>query len=373
MQGEGVADNKPITFRGKRFASQAKLARFHSVTPQNLHKRLRRGWTLEEALGIKKGPPRKASRRKHIVFRGMEFESHKSLAEHYGQSDTNLCNRLKLGWTLEQALGLKRKERAAHQGNHKPVTVQGKNGKEFYSSFKVACRKYKVDYRTATARRYGGWTVEQALEIVPLPSHTYEGLGAIYVITNKKIAKQYVGQTMHRIETRWKGHVEGASNGSQMPIAKAIRKFGAESFEMRVLETANTRDELNRRERHWIEKLGTLAPHGYNQSRGGSGHTKGKEVVVDGRKYKSFSDCAFQHGICKSLVTARLKKGWSVERAFTTPSGLNRKEVRVAGMVFVSMAEAARFHGVTPKLFHKRLTIYGWSLEKALGIKQKEE
>jgi hypothetical protein len=48
-----------------------------------------------------------------------------------------------------------------------------------------------------------------------------------------------------------------------------MRKYGAESFELTVLATAQTLDELNALEVQYIQKLNTISPNGYNLAPGG--------------------------------------------------------------------------------------------------------
>jgi group I intron endonuclease len=87
----------------------------------------------------------------------------------------------------------------------------------------------------------------------------------IYVITNLKNGKQYVGQTTRSIETRWKHHCwYSTAIHTNMPIAKAIKKHGKENFKIEAIETCSTLEELNRRELFWCKKFNAFSPNGYN-------------------------------------------------------------------------------------------------------------
>jgi superfamily II DNA or RNA helicase len=46
---------------------------------------------------------------------------------------------------------------------------------------------------------------------------------------------------------------------------------------------------------------------------------QGKEVTVNGKTYPSISVCAKEYGLKRRQVQSRLNKGWSIERAVTTP------------------------------------------------------
>lgn len=52
-------------------------------------------------------------------------------------------------------------------------------------------------------------------------------------------------------------------------FCNAIRKYGEECFEWKVLDTVNDIDELNARETYYIAAYETLAPKGYNIQFGG--------------------------------------------------------------------------------------------------------
>lgn len=99
--------------------------------------------------------------------------------------------------------------------------------------------------------------------------------GEIYVVTCKVHGKQYVGQTTAGVEKRWYQHLRGG--GSRL-LTRAFAKYGTESFEIRVVDLGSDQVDLDRKESHWIETLGTLVPKGYNLTSGGTGGHGGKRV-----------------------------------------------------------------------------------------------
>lgn len=97
-------------------------------------------------------------------------------------------------------------------------------------------------------------------------------MAIVYKLTNKINGKCYVGRTVHTLDERWKGHVGSAireDNG--MMIARAIKKYGFDSFDREVIEEC-TDNQVVDREMYWIEKLGTHVTNGgYNLTLGGDG------------------------------------------------------------------------------------------------------
>lgn len=92
--------------------------------------------------------------------------------------------------------------------------------------------------------------------------------GKIYLITNKTGGKQYVGATKQKLYVRINAHFNTKRSGTPL-IKKAIVKYGKENFNVEVIDRATSIESLNRKEIHWIKKLNTLAPNGYNYLPGG--------------------------------------------------------------------------------------------------------
>lgn len=98
----------------------------------------------------------------------------------------------------------------------------------------------------------------------------------IYCIKNKINGKCYVGQSVD-IDNRWKGHKKLHSKNSTY-LYNSLKKYSADGFDWVVLEEC-PKEQLNSRESHWIEKLNTMSPNGYNlTSGGGQGYIFSDEV-----------------------------------------------------------------------------------------------
>lgn len=93
--------------------------------------------------------------------------------------------------------------------------------------------------------------------------------GEIYVITNIKNGKQYVGQTTDSYQNRYKEHCQSLNRADRKhsPLYAAFNKYGLESFTCSLLEKVPV-SKLDEREQYWIEKLGTFV-NGYNATAGG--------------------------------------------------------------------------------------------------------
>ena len=108
----------------------------------------------------------------------------------------------------------------------------------------------------------------------------------IYLVTNKVNGKRYIGQTVQPLKKRWSSHGSDAKRRrGPHALVHALLKYGKENFSIRTLKVCNTRIELNRLEKHFIVKLKTKAPNGYNITDGGDG-TPGVPYTTS--QYKKF-------------------------------------------------------------------------------------
>lgn len=106
-------------------------------------------------------------------------------------------------------------------------------------------------------------------------------VGRVYLVANCVNGRGYVGQTVLPLQRRWVQHQYPAS-GCRL-LAYAIKKYGADAFELRELEVC-PRPMLNEREKYWIAFLGTLAPAGYNILDGGDQPLEMRERKSEGRR-----------------------------------------------------------------------------------------
>jgi group I intron endonuclease len=89
----------------------------------------------------------------------------------------------------------------------------------------------------------------------------------VYLATNWVDGKQYVGITRNNLNNRIWHHL----NFSTSYFGNALKKYGIQSFEIRVIDSANDWNTLCEKEKAWIKKLDTQYPNGYNLTGGGEG------------------------------------------------------------------------------------------------------
>lgn len=164
--------------------------------------------------------------------------------------------------------------------------------------------------------------------------------GIVYQALCIPSGKSYVGQTIRPLEVRWKAHrytLEGCR-----ALKAAIRKYGAESFVLSVLDTATSQEDLNQKEAYWIDRLGTISPGGYNLLQYDSGRKapsaetrekmrQAKLAVSNTEEFKQAMSAAGKANkgkkkspehvaaVSAALAEARIKNGGGFHRVLTKP------------------------------------------------------
>ena len=151
------------------------------------------------------------------------------------------------------------------------------------------------------------------------PMIIYEALN---IINNKR----YIGQTIQTLHRRKQQYINSIkyNNSKCIAFVRAMKKYGVENFKWRIVDDAETLEELDKKESYWIEYYDTTNPNkGYNLKGGGHNpylteevkkkigdaqrgelnHMYGKTgkynksskpvlCITTGKQYYSASDCA---------------------------------------------------------------------------------
>jgi len=88
----------------------------------------------------------------------------------------------------------------------------------------------------------------------------------IYKIVNNITGKIYIGQTVSNRTQRICAHLRKSRYDS--PVGYDMRQQGISNFTITTIDYANTKQELDKKEAHWIRILNCLHPKGYNKNRG---------------------------------------------------------------------------------------------------------
>jgi len=90
--------------------------------------------------------------------------------------------------------------------------------------------------------------------------------GKIYVITCLINNKKYVGQTIKKLKSRWKEHInhKWEDRNLHLPLQLAFRKYGIENFKIELLiENIDNQEKLNELEIFYSKLNNSIVPNGY--------------------------------------------------------------------------------------------------------------
>ena len=112
--------------------------------------------------------------------------------------------------------------------------------------------------------------------------------GIIYGAMCTANQKWYIGQTVNYKQRKHNHLTRARHNYDRCVFHAAIRKYGEDCFEWTVLESGiKTHDELNEREKYWIQEKNSLFPNGYNMNGGGNGTANHRKNFVAWNKGKT--------------------------------------------------------------------------------------
>lgn len=143
-----------LVVEGVLYESIAKVCRRYGVDTSLYHTRIRNGWSIEEALGIKKRERTRKGLENICEPKG--YSNLKSLCKDFSKNYSVVLKRVNKGLSLDDALDYDRS-----------ITVRGKT----YTSLSEACKVYGLDYAKVRARLCLGWSLDDALN--PLGRNVY--------------------------------------------------------------------------------------------------------------------------------------------------------------------------------------------------------
>lgn len=108
----------------------------------------------------------------------------------------------------------------------------------------------------------------------------------IYMIFNDFNHQVYIGKALYGAEHRWKEHI-GYDLQNNQYIHRAMRKYGIEHFNYKIIETNIPKEMLNEREKYWIEYFQSYIPNGYNMTKGGDGGTGRRPLTQEEKNYNA--------------------------------------------------------------------------------------
>lgn len=168
----------PLT--GEIYSSVKKMCNAYNLPVSTYYKRLYNGYTIAQALSM----PRKEAwidKGKIRDHKGNSYRTIKSMCNAYGLYTNLFRNRIKKGWTLQEALETPIQHRKrAPRGNG---IVKDPTTRKIFPSVEALCEAYSIDRVTYISRIRRGWKPKDALLT---PVRTYKKKDEIKVMPTRK-------------------------------------------------------------------------------------------------------------------------------------------------------------------------------------------
>lgn len=207
----------------------------------------------------------------------------------------------------------------------------------------------------------------------------------IYCARNLKNGKVYIGKTIKSLDERRLAHAEKCKR-DDTAFYRALRKYGAEKFEWKVLQECVSEDELNKMEVYWIERL-NANKFGYNLTSGGDGgctYKRGDKTYKKIRhklgKWKNGNPGATPEAIAKRVKSFELKTEWpfgSSHGNFKGGKGLSKRVSKYQGNVMtlaqIKQAKPVVIDGIeynSLKHAQRELNVYAETIKRRCESKK---
>lgn len=157
----------------------------------------------------------------------------------------------------------------------------------------------------------------------------------VYVIINTRNGKLYVGKA-NDPDKRWQGHLRLPTDS---PLYRAIRKYGEEAFEFRIVERCASEAEAYVAEKRWVAALNSMTTgRGYNQNEGGMGsvnpspETREKiRIANTGRRHTAATRAKLSAIVSGRPVSAETRAKKRANATGRTHSEETRRKIGAAG------------------------------------------
>ena len=280
---------KPVYFDNKWYKSARDLSNVIGVPYETLCYRIRNNQRLDESNLITKYS---------VVVNGKKYNSIRHAAEEHGLHKAVVQRRIREGWSIQKSLKTKVRPQSIK------IVLEGIT----YNSLKEACKAYGTTYYAVIRKLEQGKSYDQAFGIES--SDPVKCNGKLYIISNSKNNKIYVGITTQTLKARFYGHVYSANKRkSKTKLAKAMRKIGIKHFKIKILRKASNKKDLRDLEIRYIKKYNSIK-EGYNTVNSGCclGEKIGRIVEYDGKIFTSVKQLASYLDLSYAATRGRLRR-----------------------------------------------------------------
>ncbi len=348
--------NKRIKFRGKNYKTHSALAREYNVDPTLFVKRLNRkiskhNFTVEEALGLKK--VRKSGFAIEYILEGKKFSSRNSAAKFYNISEEIVRRRLKNGWSTEQAFGLK-KRKNYHPGKIGIIyLIKNKINQKIYIGATLGSLSNRWKWHIEKSRQDKKVTKGSLREAIKEYGKNNFSKKIIkrckYLSDLSEQEKYYIKKYNSRYPKGYNISPGGIGFGNLGKKVKIDNKNFSNLSDAAKFYNIHPGTFVTRLHAGWsldeaagLKKNNKIPPNF-------------RQIEIDGKKFINLREATRYYKITYDTVTSRLSKNWDIDKALKTPKIDLSKKIRVKGKIFSSIRQAAKYFKIHPSTAASRL------------------
>lgn len=345
---------------GNQYANVGEMCKHYGIKRSTFADQISKGIPLETILThsvTKISPSNCIECKDHL---GNTYSSITEMAKHYGLKSSTLNGRLKAGYSLEEALTptLRIGDYTDHLGNH-------------FSTQQEMADYWGINVSTLAMRLRKGYSIEKALEIVTREVTDHKGVTYKSVVA---LAEAY-GMTRSTVERRLKN---GWSMEKTLTTPSTTRKKFKDHLGNEYATFAKMCKAWNMPSstvQNRVYKLGLSLEEALTTPTN-TQNTVGKTCKDHlGNVYQSVATMCCKYGLPRNVYHRRIKEGWDLEKALTTPpsrkNGMGRIIYDHKGNEYSSVGEMCNAYNIDFAMYGSRIR-QGWSLEKTLTTPPEE-
>ena len=300
---------------------------------------------------------------KPLTVKGKKFPTMTAAAKYYGYSPTTVNDKLLKGWSPEQALGLKKRKGFHPESIGIVYIIKNKINKKIYigASLGTLENRWKWHVERAHLNTRKGSIAEAILKFGK-NNFTKKTLRRLKDITElSRFERHYIKKFNSRAPKGYNLSSGGIGYGN---LGRRVKIDGKK---FNTLKEAAKHYKLN--PYTLVNRL--LTGWNLKEAVGLSKRIKipvnNRQVKIDGKKFNSIRDAAKYYGLKDSTVRNRIAKGWSVKEALKTKKVELAKKIKIKGKIFSSIRQVAKYYKVSSGTLAGKLS-RGIPIKKALDL-----
>ena len=379
------------------FSSVAEAARFFSIPEHNIRARLKLGWSHDEAVGLLQRPSQKSPNGNPVECEGKRYDSRGKLADAYGLKRTLVRKRLRNGWTVEQAVNLidsppRYRNNDGTKRQHSwvnPVTlksgqlaagsltgryllyvIKNKINPKLYVGITTSSLQTRFYHHVSSAKNNQGQTkLHNAITAYGEDNFFIDLLRDDANSINELLIQE--SQAIKELNSIRKGYntANGGAFGTSKPITIEGKTFESRNLAAAYYDVDSSVFNLRLGRLGWTpEEAAGLVSRDFQRHKI-EVHYRGKLF-----SFTSLSSAAKHFSLSYKTVHARLRAGWTIDEALEiVPLSQNRAKAKgipifYGGVKFVSVQSLARELGISYHSLYYYIKNHNLSTDNAVFV-----